>query len=936
LFKETMLAALSSADRPGLQALATRDDDDFSIALLDAWATIADVLTFYQERIANESYLRTATERRSVLEMARTIGYELSPGVAASTYLAFTLETADGSPPSVKLDIGTKAQSVPGQDEEAQIYETTEEIEARGEWNELKARRSTPVLPKLNDTIIYLKGISTNLKPGDSLLVIGDEREQDPGNENWDFVRVKSLNEVPPPEPTPNPGAGYTVVELNRGLGSKSPLRQPPEKNPRVYALRQQASLFGHNAPDWRAMSSNVKASYLGLPEDSPIDPPRYQWPDFTIAAISDPPTDIATGTGLYAEYFNSRKLTRESRKLARTDSKVDFNWKSGSPHKSISSDYFSVRWTGWIQPESSGNHKFYTLSDDGVRLWVDGELIIDNWTNHGATEDVGAIRLKADHKYDIKLEYYERTGMARIHLSWEPPGQSKEVIPTDHLYPRDIHTVHLDAIYPKVIAGSWLVLSTPEREEVYSVESVGEDARADFALTAKTTRLVLRGERLRKDFNEKIRQTTVFCQSELLEMAEVPDISDVSGDSVVLDHKVDGLTEGRLMAVSGSDSTDGSAVGEVLTLDSTEDVDNLTQLLFTTDLTNSYKRDTVTINANVAAATHGESKREILGSGDTTTPFQSFTLKQPPLTHVSASTPSGTETTLEVRVNDLLWGEVPTLYGHGPDERIYITRTGDDGKTTVRFGDGHTGERLSTGVENVFAEYRKGIGLDGLVDTGQISQLLSMPLGLKGVTNPIPATGAQDPESLSDARANAPLTVLTLDRVVSLQDYEDFARAFAGIAKALATWTWDGEKRGVFVTVAGPNGAEIRSDSAVYENLLASMRKAGDPHVPIRIKSYRGVTFRIGGRIKARTEYRPEKVLEEVEKVLRTNFSFEARAFGQPVNLSEVVGLIHKVEGVLAVFIDEMYRKDKTGKEASGTAYSMKRYQSGASTAWG
>ncbi len=66
-----------------LQDLTTRAADDPSIALLDAWATVTDVLTFYQERIANEGFLRTATERRSVLELARAIGYELSPGVAA-------------------------------------------------------------------------------------------------------------------------------------------------------------------------------------------------------------------------------------------------------------------------------------------------------------------------------------------------------------------------------------------------------------------------------------------------------------------------------------------------------------------------------------------------------------------------------------------------------------------------------------------------------------------------------------------------------------------------------------------------------------------------------------------------------------------------------------------------------------------------------------
>ena len=166
------------------------------------------------------------------------------------------------------------------------------------------------------------------------------------------------------------------------------------------------------------------------------------------------------------------------------------------------------------------------------------------------------------------------------------------------------------------------------------------------------------------------------------------------------------------------------------------------------------------------------------------------------------------------MRVNDLLWREVPTFFGHGSEERIYVTRLDDDGKTTVMFGDGQTGARLPTGQENVKAKYRKGIGLPGLVKAHQLTQLMTRPLGVKGVTNPLAPSGAADPEKLDDARRNAPLTVLTLGRIVSLQDYEDFARAFSGIDKALATWVWSGEKRSVFVTVSGANGAEVKADS--------------------------------------------------------------------------------------------------------------------------
>ena len=113
-FKATMLAAISASPTAALAELRTRDDDDFTVGLIDAWAMALDVLTFYQERIATESYLRTATERVSVTELARLIGYQPRPGVAASTHLAFTLETATGAPEEVTLAPGLRVQSVPG------------------------------------------------------------------------------------------------------------------------------------------------------------------------------------------------------------------------------------------------------------------------------------------------------------------------------------------------------------------------------------------------------------------------------------------------------------------------------------------------------------------------------------------------------------------------------------------------------------------------------------------------------------------------------------------------------------------------------------------------------------------------------------------------------------------------------------------------------
>lgn len=165
-----------------LAPLTARSSDDPSLALLDSFAVVCDVLTFYQERIANEGYLRTATERRSVLELAREIGYELNPGVAAETYLAFTVDDAPSAPRQATVAAGTKVQSVPGPGEQPQIFETVTASTVRAEWNALAPVQTQVQRLKIRDhrlhvdghvtNTIYLAGTGLNLKASDPLLVV--------------------------------------------------------------------------------------------------------------------------------------------------------------------------------------------------------------------------------------------------------------------------------------------------------------------------------------------------------------------------------------------------------------------------------------------------------------------------------------------------------------------------------------------------------------------------------------------------------------------------------------------------------------------------------------------------------------------------------------------------------------------------------------------
>lgn len=998
VFKAAMLAAI--AEKPELAGLTARADDDPAIALLDGWAAVLDVLAFYQERIANEGYLRTATERRSVLELARGIGYELQPGVAASAHLAFTLETAKEAPHEAKIPKGAKVQSVPGQDEKPQLFETTEELEARAEWNTMLPRLRERRWPRFGDTQAALQGTVTNLKPGDALLFVGSERENNPYAENWDFRRIVRIE----PVHTDKAEMDYTVVTWDRPLGKSAP-HGPVAAEPKVFALRQRAALFGHNAPDWRSLpvqtqsnffrGSGVTAeaimnasqagnassfqatgdsggkahlarmAYINEPMvnqvaiDAPVQPDwplqlyswPEDWPDFTIFDIAGP--------GLFGEYFTNPDLT--GGRQTRVDPEINFSGKDG-----LLPGTASACWTGLIRAPVAGLHSFEMTTPGECRLWIDGRLV-PNDSARSQTNVSFEVKLSGDWQ-DFRLECGRLHGGATVQLKWS----SSRLAPSHRLL-----ELQLDAVHPKIQTGSWVVLSQPHYQELYRVEEAVEDAQSRFMLSTKTTRLMLSGEHL-AFFNEQLRQAVVFGDSEELLLAEGPIVTPVFGQDLQIDQPVTALTKGRRLIITGRRvfarvkeavvaefvpdegipmslkfgagqtwrvaappvTTDAGTVNwrlvddtgapgvVVVNRNSLEWVEEKTTTIeaaevhVATDLTaaktitsirlaeplrHSYVRDSVRILGNVAPATHGETKSEVLGSGDASQPFQKFTLKQTPLTHVPAANANGAESTLEVRVNDILWREVPSLWEARPKDRCYVTRRAEDGRTTVEFGDGLTGARPPTGVENIRAKYRVGLGLAGVLKADQLSLLLTRPLGVKDVTNPLPSAGGGDPEPRAQARQNAPFTVRTLGRIVSLLDFEDFARMFAGIGKAQADWVWSGSRRVVFLTVAGAGGKALQDGLPPLTNLRDAIEAAREPTQLAQVGVWTALTFKLESKVLLEEGFLQDKVYTAVRAALLGAFSFERRAFGQGVTKSEVLAAIQGVEGIKAVDLDTL-----------------------------
>lgn len=149
--------------------------------------------------------------------------------------------------------------------------------------------------------------------------------------------------------------------------------------------------------------------------------------------AIRFVPITVAT-TGLTATYWDNSDFTGPT--FSRVDPNVNFNWGYGSPAPAIAADTFSARWTGVLHPSIKGDYLLSTKSDDGVRLWIDNQLLIDDWTPHALKEDHVTFHLDAGRSYAIRVEYFERAGGATVSLSWSGPGIALQPIPQSAFTP--------------------------------------------------------------------------------------------------------------------------------------------------------------------------------------------------------------------------------------------------------------------------------------------------------------------------------------------------------------------------------------------------------------------------------------------------------------------------------------------------------------------
>ncbi|MEU8348632.1 putative baseplate assembly protein [Streptomyces sp. NPDC048845] len=1136
-FLAAMLDRLASPAYPALRDLTVRTPDDPALGLIDAWAVLGDLLTFHSERIADEGYLRTADDHRSLVLLGRLVGHRPRPGVAADTHLAYTVDRDPRSRTDVPVLIprGSRSHSVPSASEEdAQTFETDEDLVARWSWNQLAVRRRRPALLTPEDlrerSELRVAGTANSLSPGSRLLFVFSER---PGAEaagapltqvlpvtrvridRDDDTTALGLPSSPPPSlrelvgelqewitpgpdaPNPRPVASRLIEDFDeqvlaqlradlerldtpgafarrlddpvQRLWEAQALAAPYEDvgewfeqlNAVFVDLQERAAELEPELPPEEPGGSpgavpggDVRAAAAGGPAERPGHPaaralaellPALRTPgarrtpvtgarahgagqlfrpDSDLGAQVLSALDPALGDSLYTAWRQAAPAVPSALSELHVLRVTAAPFGSTAPLKPVQDERGRViRQSDWpltgaalttmrvvfdtagkvpqkaefvhAEGSTSVQHTVNLPADLAFelppgRVQVSTRSAQDNdlsWLNRRpADSQEPGVTAQLEAELPERTLFVSRPGEdGKVHVAvlngtpdewWLSPGQRKQVRQgryeltisyTTAGEPPNVeigiatipaasqrNVLALDSVHDGITVGSWVHVARPRKgadggvpgdkelaEVTTRVTAVRTVAYTRYGITGRGTELTLAEPWLDEHdvLLSHIRDATVHAGAEPLRPADEPLGEEVHGNEIELDQLYDGLRPGRVLAVTGErtdvpgipgmQATELAVIAAVdQRLDPELPGDHVhTVLTLTAGLAHRYRRDTVRIQGNVVPASHGESREEAVGSGDAGRTNQTFVLWQAPLTWLPDDNPLGATPTLEVRVDGLLWHRADSLAGRGPRERIYVLGTDGEGRTTVTFGDGVHGARLPTGHENVRARYRFGTGRAANVPANRITQAVTRPLGVTGVSNPLPATGGSDADGPGLTRRTVPLAVSALDRLVSVADYEDFTRSRAGIGRAAARELFDGRRQVLHLTVAGADDVPIGPDADMLRALRSSLAGYGDSRLPVRVDVREAVLLVLAARIKVRRDHSWETVEPRVRRALLHRLGFPGRELGQPARLSEVLAVAQSVPGVDYVDVDTF-----TGIPASVTPRQLAELGEGAS----
>ncbi|GAA4936583.1 hypothetical protein ACFPM3_06550 [Streptomyces coeruleoprunus] len=493
---------------------------------------------------------------------------------------------------------------------------------------------------------------------------------------------------------------------------------------------------------------------------------------------------------------------------------------------------------------------------------------------------------------------------------------------------PDEKSAFHLDTVVDGAAAGSdtdpsfaVLLDLSGSRRHYRTFRLTGADSvtHLGFTLERRVTRLRLATAVPTKTFLR--RATTVLLRSQRLPLDDARPLPEaLGGDRLLLAGRHPGLTPGQSAVVTSTvpGEQGESTVAEAVSIEAVTvlTASALTVVTLRSPLTHIHHRSRTALLGNVVPASHGETvPTEVLGSGDGTA-WQGFRLRRGPLTYRPDS--EGTQrSTLQVSVNGVRWTERSSLAGATPDDTVFAVEypPGDAPAAVVRFGD--TTARPPAGRDNVTATYRRGLGSSGAVPAGGVTRLVDGVPGLRAVTNPLPAEGAADPEGAAGIRHNAPASLRTLDRAVSVADHADLAMSFPGIARGRASAVpAGGEGLGttgeVHLTVARADRRPLPGDEIARLRRFLDARR--DVNQPLRIVDFTPVAADVALVVDIDDRHGRRTTVARVRAALAQRTGPDGSlghlatlGFGEALRLSRVYAAVQAVPGVTRAVVTRL-----------------------------
>jgi predicted phage baseplate assembly protein len=955
-FFAELLAALVRTDTADGQPFGLRTGDlgDATVALLDAWATVADVLAFYSERIASEGFLRTATQPGSLLAIAGLVGYQPRPGLAASVWLAYSLHP-DPADTAVILPAGLLAQSVPGTGELPQTFETAAQIVARPSWNTLQVRSSGPV-PAPHGlaavTSLSFEGVTTGLAANDVILL--SDGSAMPTVVSVQHVRVDLAAQT------------TTVTLQGQQAGTGAAAKRPTTVIEAIDALTQGLKERPSPPPPSAAALNRGPAEVFAPGSDTvtrlvaALDPAVADtiYKAVSTATIGSPAVTHATALQVRATPFGVQMPPRPifNRHGQQTGTQewpiaglqtlsASMMW---NDHTNTRSGNAEVTITGPDGTQASGE---LTSHDLPVRLGNLGSLRL----SPGPAPAVGHLTFTAEpssglsdmtitlSRGDAAAPYVVRfadgssfrwypapaqtpqaqnftVGSQRVTIEWgartaaeSHDGETPLTVSVAEALPVPDRTVlGLDTTYPGIVPGSWVVIEqagAPAGELTYPlvrrVDKTVTVTLTRYGMSGTVTQLTLHRPCIGADARwlSALRPLTVRAQSVGLTLLPVALPGPLAGATIQVDGLPAGLEAGHRILVAGTraDLPAGAAVpgGEqAMIAGVTQNAAGGAGTAYTTlhlaaPLAYTYELGSVQVYGNVVPAYQGATVTESLTGSAPGDPHPFFTLSQAPVLADPSATAAGSASSLRLTVGGRAWKPVTRLDASTPPE-CYLTGIDSQGRTTITLSG-----PLPTGTSSVVATYRTGQGSAGNVRAHQVTQLLSRPLTVAGVDNPLPGSGGSDGDGPGDLRSRAPVGLASLGRLVSVADVTDLVLSWAGVGKAHAVKRAFRGAEIVALTVAGTAPAALLPGDELLTSLAAALIAAGRPEAPVIVVPAPVYLIVLAARVRCAPAFDWATVSAALRAALTGAFSYQQRRLGQDIVLSEIVAVAQSVPGV-------------------------------------